>query len=98
MKEKTQTSVRIGCMDGVTASLDTTFVLEVNFFAIQKLLSFFFRLVQLLDLFCSVFSDLIFQVFHVVNGTQELIASNWSRSAEVQTLESKKLFSNFMSR
>jgi len=50
VKEKTQTSVRIGCMDGVTASLDTTFVLEV---------------------------------FHVVNGTQELIASNWSRSAEV---------------
>ena len=44
VKEKTQTSVRIGCMDGVTASLDTTFVLEVNFFAIQKLLSFFFSL------------------------------------------------------
>ena len=36
VKEKTQTSVRVGCMDGVTASLDTTFVLEVNIVAIQK--------------------------------------------------------------
>ena len=88
MKEKTQTSVRIGCMDGVTASLDTTFVLEVNIVAIQKPCSFF--ILGQLILFC--FSDLIFQVFHVVNGTQELIASNWSRTAEVQTLESKKLF------
>ena len=43
--------------------------------------------------FC--FSDLIFQVFQVVNGTQELIASNWSRSAEVQTLESKKVVLKF---
>ena len=54
VKEKTQTSVRIGCMDGVTASLDTTFVLEVNIVAIQKPLSFFI-LVQLLNLFGFVF-------------------------------------------
>ena len=54
MKEKTQTSVRIGCMDGVTASLDTTFVLEVNIVAIQKPFSFFI-LVQLLNLFGFVF-------------------------------------------
>ena len=94
MKEKTQTSVRIGCMDGVTASLDTTFVLEVNIVAIQKPFSFFYLVPTFKSIwFC--FSDLIFQVFHVVNGTQELIASNWSRSAEVQTLESKKVVLKF---
>ena len=75
--------MRIGCMDGVTASLDATFVLEVNIVGPT------FKSIW----FC--FSDLIFQVFHVVNGTQELIASNWSRSAEVQTLESKKVVLKF---
>ena len=51
--EKTQTSVLIGCREGIAASLDTTFVLEV---------------------------------FHVVNGSQELVASNWSRTAEVRAV------------
>ena len=51
--EKTQTSVLIGCREGITATLDTTFVLEV---------------------------------FHVVNGSQELVATNWSRNAEVQAV------------
>ena len=51
--EKTQTSVLIGCREGITATLDTTFVLEV---------------------------------FHVVNGSQELVATNWSRNAEVKAV------------
>ena len=86
--------MRVGCMNGVTASLDTTFVLEVNIFAFQKPLSFFYLGLTFKSIlfFCS---DLIFQVFHVVNGTQELIASNWSRNAEVQTLESKKVVLKF---